>query len=344
VCTNYQINRVKVALEKTLICWVVLLLWVALLSFAVISKAQADNARQLIAVETPQDFDFGVWANAGSLSSTAIGCAAAAQEGKGGLGTKNYTVKVENLDTGNGFYLYRNGDAKSTGTSRIAIQILHADILEKSLYEVLKENTYELQKHIGQLPGCPKGKNSALRVNISSTELAGKLGGDYVGEFELWIKEGGDEFSSGGSFRVFISIGGVAQVQVSGLDNIDFGSHAGIGDLRADEAFCVFSSGAKGGYRLSLSSDQQDSAGTFYMTNVMSGQTVAMSILFAADGTGPGYIPMTDNFVSANGDSTNTDCLGKENATLSFLILEADLQAASTGSYHQLIRVLVEPE
>ena len=168
----------------------------------------------MLSIENSQDYDFGIWANAGSLSSVKSGCAVA-YETQGGSGQRNYSLLVENLLAGGGFYLYLDGDSSAVGSSRIEFGIAHSDSLSGSPYETLIEGEWESQKQKGQPPGCPNGVNSHLRVNIQSAELAGKLGGDYVGYFQLAIKEGNNIVSAPGSFVVSLTVGGVPQVQIT---------------------------------------------------------------------------------------------------------------------------------
>jgi len=321
-------------------------LMVFMFSLSVMNQATAARGdNQAIYIDAPANYNFGLWANAGNLSDIKTSCAVATQiQGSNGLSSKNYSVKVTNLDTGDGFYLYLDGNTSNTGNRRIEVSIKHADILAGTPFEFLYSDLYESQKHPGQLPGCVSGHNSALKVDIGSAELSSKIAGDYVGNFEIWIKEGGDEFPSPTSFSISVSVGGFAKVQISHLDTVSFGQYSGTGNLSADESFCVYSEGINGAYRISLSSASQDSSGNFYMTESASGDQLPLQIFFSDSGFGSGTIPMTSNYVSAIGDFNDTNCSGNDNATLSMLLAASDLQSARSGIYQDVITILVEPE
>lgn len=317
-----------------------LILIVFSLTLMTLGASNTHGASNELSIETPNDYDFGTWTT-GSLSDTTLSCAVSFRGNK----QKNYRIKVENVDTGDGLYLYRNGVTSSTGNERIEVTIEHTDVLNGgNPYEVLFEDVYENQSHEGHEPGCPSGDNSSLRVSISASELSGKLGGDYIGYFDLWIKESNSEVSTTTSFAIEITVGAVSQVQISRLDTVAFGQYGSSGNLSFDEHFCVHSSASNGGYRLSVSSTNQDSNGNFYMADDSSGATIPLSILFSASGSGSGTIGMTSNAVSANGDSGSTNCSNTDNATLTMVMTEAVLQAAETGSYSETLEILVEPE
>lgn len=299
------------------------------------------HAERFLTIETLQDYDFGTWANAGSLSTSNTVCAVAWDSGAGGK-ERNYSVRVDAL-AGSGYTLFLDGDSSANASSRIQINIDHADSLNSSPYETLVEGQWENQKQKGQAPGCPNGDNSDFRVSIESTELSGKLGGTYFAYFQQSIREGNDTATALGSFAVSVTIGGVPQVQISQLDSINFGQHSGLGDLSASESFCIYSSAVAGAYRMSISSTAQDSAG-HYLTESLGSDRIPLTILYSANGTGPGTTPVTDNFVSGNGDSASTNCSGSNNTTLTLQLSELDLQAASSGSYTEQLTLLIEPE
>jgi hypothetical protein len=321
--------------------WLGLFVGVSLLFLSTSSALMAAGSANEIT--TPSDFSFGIWTT-GTISETNIGCAVAAEDRGGRWALRIYKINVRNLDTGDGFYLYLDGDPNNSGNKRIEVGIEYADLLNGNTFEILSQNRYDSSPHNGQPPGCPDGNNAALRVSISDSELSSKVGGYYVGEFDIWLKEGNTEVPSLGSFEISVTVGGVAQVQISHLDNIAFGQYGRTGNLSADEHFCVYSSNNNGGYRLSVSSNSQDSSGNFYMQGDAFGSVIPLSVSFAATGVGSGTTPVTSNVVSANGDSNSTDCFGSDNATLTLFMAEADLQAAKSDSYTDLLTILVEPE
>lgn len=334
-----SLNKLSFDFQQTKNKLVMLALALACLLSLSINEAAAEKT---ISIETARDYEFGIWANAGSLSSTQTLCAVAWDDKNGGS-SKNYSTLVQNIMGSGGYYLYLDGNDSATGTSRIQVTMAHADSSDNNTFETLIEDSWESQKQRGQAPGCPNGPSSQLRVDIASTELANKLGGDYIGYFRQSIKEGREKVDAQGSFAVSITIGGVPQVQISHLGSIDFGAHSGLGDLSASESFCIYSSAPNGAYRLSISSVGQDANG-HYLEDLSSTDRIPLAVLYANNGTGPGTIPITNNYVYGNGDSINTNCSGNDNTTLTLRLAEADLQAASTGRYSGQITILVEPE
>lgn len=299
-------------------------------------------AKTFLSLDTAKDFQFGVWANAGSLSSTQTVCAVAWDDRNSGT-ARTYSVSVKSLTSSGTFYLYLDGIRRTSNNRRVAIRIEHADSFDNNYYEVLKENEWESQKQDGQPPGCPKGANANFRVTIDSANLADKLEGNYIGYFQQSIKDSRNTLDASGSFAVSVTIGGIAQVQISNLDSIDFGSYSGLGDLSTDESFCIYSAAQSGAYRLSVSSTGQDSNG-HYVEEVSGLGRIPLTVLYAGKGAGSGTIEVTNNYVHGNGDSVSKNCSGIDNATLTLRLAESDLQGATTGKYSGRLTILVEPE
>lgn len=333
ICANYSFNTCQAPFR-----WGAMLL----VFFGVLTLTIEDaHAERFLSIETLQDYDFGSWANAGTLSTTHTVCAVAWDSRAGGKG-RNYSVRVDALAS-SGYTLFLDGDSSANASSRIQINIDHADSLISSPYETLVEGQWESQKQKGQAPGCPNGDNSHFRVSIDSLELSGKLGGTYFAYFQQSIREGNNTATALGSFAVSVTIGGVAQVQISQLDSVNFGQHSGLGDLSATESFCIYSSATAGAYRMSISSTAQDASG-HYLTESLGSERIPLTILYSSNGTGPGTTPIKDNFVYGNGDSASTNCSGNNNTTLTLQLSEQDLQAASSGSYTEQLTILIEPE
>lgn len=336
---NFLFNCSEPCRNRALSNLILMIFSTMLVALSANNAQAASGGNTILTIETPDDYNFGTWTT-GSLSQTTLSCAVAERDNK----TKNYKTKVENLDTGDGFFLYRNGVTSSIGNERIQVTIEHTDTLQGSNpYELLYENVYENQKHKAQEDGCPNGDNSSLKVSISNSELSTKLAGNYIGYFDQWIKEGKKKAVTTSPFTIEITIGAVSQVQISRLDTVAFGQYGRSGNLSADEHFCVHSSASGGGYKISVSSENEAS-GNFYMVDDSTGATIPLSILFSASGSGSGTINMASNTVSAIGDSGSTNCSNTDNATLTMLMTEADLLAAETGSYSERLEILVEPE
>jgi len=148
VLTNSLFNCSEPSPSRALSKWIWIAFSLTLISLGASSSHGASNE---LSIETPSDYVFGTWTT-GSLSQTTLSCVVAVRGGK----TKNYKTKVVNVDTGDGFYLYRNGVTSSTGNERIEVTFEHTDTLQGSNpYELLYHDNYESQPHTGQDQGCP---------------------------------------------------------------------------------------------------------------------------------------------------------------------------------------------
>ena len=303
-----------------------------LLAFLLISTP-ALGQRQA-ALDPIADYDFGSWANAGSLSLTNTTCATMIRN-NGSL--DEYRVRVSDLYTsasGN-FYLFLDGNNASTS---IEVTVEHMDISEGT-YDLLQEGSQVEDDHDSPAVNCPSGDNLYLRVNIASSELAGKPGGDYEGYFALRVKRGNALATE--NFYVRVTVAASPKVQISHLDSVDFGQHNGLGDLSVTETFCIYSS--EGSYNISVDSTGR-TGGNHYLLATSGGDEIPLAILFADNGTGPGTVQLNANTASGTGHTSSTDCAGTDNASLTFQLAESDLQAASTGTYSEQITILIVPE
>jgi hypothetical protein len=318
--------------HKRTICLLSTLHLVFMLAFLLVSTP-ALGQRQA-ALDPISDYDFGSWANAGSLSLTNTTCATMIRA-NGSL--SDYRVRVSDLYTSaNGnFYLYLDGDNSSTS---LEVTVDHMDISEGT-YDSLQENIQASDDHDSPALNCPSEDNLYLRVNIASSELAGKPGGDYEGYFELRVKRGNALATE--NFYVNVTVAASPEVQISHLDSVDFGQHSGLGDLSVTETFCVYSS--EGSYNISVDSTGR-TGGNHYLLATSGGDTIPLAILFADNGTGPGTVQLNSNTASGTGHTSSTDCAGTDNASLTFQLAESDLQAASTGTYSEQITILIVPE
>ena len=331
------LNLLEISLRLTRTRWVLMALALMCLSLSVEEAA----AQRVLTIEAASDYDFGVWANAGSVSSTQTLCAVAWRTGNNR--STAYTTRVQNLERNGSFEIYLNGDRNATGSSRITISMEHADALDRNTFVTLSENTWSTQARNGQPPLCPSGENYKLRVSISSTELSTKLPGDYTGVFRQSVDSGNTRVDASNSFTVSITVSGISQVKISRLDSVNFGTHSGLQNITVTEKFCVYSSAANGAYRLSINSANQDANG-HYLIGPAGADLLPMSITFAANAVGPATEPISNNSVRGAGNTLSDSCSGGDNAMLTLSLEEADLQAASTGSYAGLLVLLIEPE
>lgn len=146
--------------------------------------------------------------------------------------------------------------------------------------------------------------------------------------------------TSTGDLDVTLSV--ADRAQITGLDDIALGAYGGTGSLGGASTFCVYRNGT-GVYDLTVSSLNEDS-GTFratddgtnfipYTVEVADSVVAAERVLVASNAPLTGLV----------GNGTSTSCGGGDNASLEVTFSEADLQAAPTGAFADVITLLVEP-
>lgn len=303
------------------------------------------NGASYIKVGNVPDVNFGVWENSGSWSTTVTNCIASASKKNPEPGAVRlpYNAKVTNDEQNDGFYLYLDGDKDAVGNERILISFAHRDIaLPSAGFENLVNDQYDSHLHLGQFDKCLPGINSELRIDISGSELASKVNGEYEGKFVLSARNFDNDDDT--NFDVMISIQRGTEVRVSRLNPVNFGQHSGVGNLARNERMCIYSNAASGSYRLSINSASKDAAGNFYLKESVTGELIPMAVRFSDSGAGTATFPMLNNYFRGIGNNDRDDCRGVDNATMSLFLNEADLQAASTGNYRETLILLVEPE
>lgn len=320
-------------------------------AFAILCVPIAVQARfaDHIEVRPIPSADFGIWTQAGSVSTRLLSCISSASDDspnpRGFLAWQMpYQVKVEDQGGASDFYLYLDGDTANTGNRRIGISISHRDVNDGGIFEILSENIYDSHSHVGSFRNCARsGDNSELRINIDSSELGSKVSGYYVGTFQLTAIGGlwGTNTDSAG-FTVAITIQSRTEVMISGLDNLGMGTHSGLGDIYAEENFCVYSSSGAGSYNMTVSSANQDGGGNFHLAGA-AGQ-IPYQLDFVDQGSGPGSTRVGLGVLSGFGHPGDPYCNGANNATLSVYIREQDLQMAKSGPYSDTLLILVEPQ
>ncbi|MAM71170.1 MAG: hypothetical protein CMP91_08520 [Gammaproteobacteria bacterium] len=323
-------------------------LFLSLLMLLLSQQAQARFADHL-AVGRISDANFGIWTQAGNVSTRLQSCISSASDDspspRGLFAWKMpYQVKIENVSGDSNFYLYLNGNDANTGNRRIAFYFSHRDIIDGGNFEALSHDAYDTHSHVGNFRNCASGDNSELRIDISGTELGDKVSGYYTGTFRLTAIGGIWGYQTDSvEFTVSIEIQAGSEVQISNLDDIQFGTHTGFGNLYAEESFCVYSSSMSGSYTMTVSSVNQDGSGNFYLDGGGLGQ-IPYDLDFTDSASGPGNEAVGFGSLSGFGDAQNQDCNGSNNATLSVSISEQDLQAARSGHYQDSLIILVEPQ
>jgi len=145
--------------------------------------------------------------------------------------------------------------------------------------------------------------------------------------------------TSSGSLDVSVEV--ADRVQISGLDDIDFGAYGGTGSLDGNDAFCVYRNGT-GAYDVTINSAQADS-GDFRLSD--GSNFITYSVTFNDDAaiTGGTDVSSGDS-LAGNGSANSLTCGGANNASLGVSIAEDALQAAASGDYTDTITLVVAPQ
>jgi hypothetical protein len=336
-------------LEKDKLLKVACLFLIVLVQF--LSETATARSADHLEVRRIRNFNFGSWVSAGSVSMTRVSCLSSANDNStnpSGAAAQQmpYQVKVESLGPDGNFYIYLDGDTSNTGNKRILVNPSHRDINDPSGYEQLMYNSYDNHSHVGNWRRCRNmPNNSELRMEISGFELDSKVSGRYSGDFRL-TGLGGSSGTAADSndFRVLIRVQASPKVQINSLENLSLGSHSGLGNIYAEENFCIYSTSTSGSYTLSVSSANQDGSGSFFLDGSAGQGQIPYALSFIDNATGPGTTQVSNNTLSGFGNSSDQYCGGSNNATLSVNVNEADLQAAKSGSYQDSLIILVEPQ
>lgn len=300
-----------------------------------------------LSISNIRNYDLGTWTGIGGVALSNIFCVASANDDSANpppsANQMPYRVKVDNTGAPGEFYVYLGGDTAAASNARIRVSLLHMDVIAGGGQEQLMEGIYDSHAHVGSFKNCRDGDNSQLRAEISATELAGKVSGSYRGDFTLTAMGGASgSATANGAFRIAISVQASPEVQISSLNDLALGAHSGLGSLYAEENFCVYSTSGSGSYSLSVSSNNQDGSGNFFLAGGP-GQ-IPYDLYFTDQASGPGTIKVSTISVSGFGNSLDQFCNGQDNATLSISIAEQDLQQARSGNYIDSLVILVAPQ
>lgn len=300
------------------------------------------HAKEENHVEDPGDFDFGTWSDDGNILLSRLHCIASANGSNTSGALYDYNLRIKNTFNSNNYYLYLDGNTSQTGTSRIEVIIKHQDIAASSSLVQLVPDVYDTHEHSGRYKNCPlTGDNSKIEISILETELSQAVVGDYRGFFRVEMQGGSNgNKKKHKDFEVTLTTN-ASLVKISSVDNLDLGTYGFSGNMTDTERFCVYSQ--VGSYSLTVSSANQDINGDFYLSNA--GLTeVPYTLSFVDSGFGQGVTEVSNLSLSGQGDSSSETCGGTDNASLSLIILESDLQALESGTYSDTINLLVEPE
>ncbi len=127
-----------------------------------------------------------------------------------------------------------------------------------------------------------------------------------------------------------------ADVQITKLDDLSFGTWGGSGDLEQTDQICIYNT-VDANYRISASTP----SGNFRMND--GANILPYEIRF--QGSSGGFVQLNYNsptgFTAANTSSSN--CGGSTNATLKVTVTESALSSAVSGNYSGTVSLLLEP-
>ena len=317
-----------------------------LLAYANMSFSQDNGSLEINAIS---DFNFGTYVS-GSVAIENTHCVVSTNFSQdtprnNGDRADEYELEIESTSGASNFYIYLDGNTSEAGSRRIAIEIYHYDQLSGPAYHLLNSNIYENEIHFGQFRNCPDGDNSNIRVVINSTELAGKVSGAYSGTFNISAVGGKNMWltTSGITFEVSISVEGGSQVKISSLDEINFGTYVGPGNLDVVEKFCIYSAATAGSYNISISSANPNASSIFNLGSITSSDKLKYSLSFIDDAVSSPNLVTSNSPINGYGDATSVTCNGSNNSTIGISISENDLTKAKSGGYRDVITLMVEP-
>jgi hypothetical protein len=142
--------------------------------------------------------------------------------------------------------------------------------------------------------------------------------------------------------QIGVRVGLPNQVQVTRLDDIDFGTYSGTNDLVGIEEFCVYARGSNPGgvYNINLISQNSSTPGIFHLNNGV--DDLEYSVNFDDTELLANPQPMVSGQqITAQQGSNSRSCQGGNNAALEVRIVQGDLDAVSSGTYTDILIVEV---
>jgi len=140
------------------------------------------------------------------------------------------------------------------------------------------------------------------------------------------------------------------RVQISGLNDIPFGTYSGTGNLRSSDGFCVYRNGT-GLYSLQVESAHPD--GDTFRLSTRGGPVRPTRPNRPSPGTDTTFIPYSviingvlishGEVVNGTGSAISATCSGEINAEVAVEVAASDLQAAPSGSYEDTITLTLSP-
>lgn len=295
--------------------------------------------------------DFGTWSmGMGSQSRTATFCISSSNYNNGYTNPppvksppavhENYDVRVLSRYANPGYFFYLDRDGNNTGNARFSFSLEHIDTLSGNNWETLNHNIFDSHNHNGQFKACKNGKNSGLRITLSSTQLENVRAGPYRAKLRMEGTGGSSQSATDAdNFRADIVVSDI--VRASGLSDIAFGIHTPGSDQVGERTFCVYSNNDTAGYNVSISSSNQDAGGNFFLKSP--DDTIPYDVYFK-DSTVAGFgTPVGLGAIPGNGNNRASDCGGSNNAKLSVSVSDSDIVPSETGNYSDTLTLLIAP-
>ena len=127
-----------------------------------------------------------------------------------------------------------------------------------------------------------------------------------------------------------------ADVKITAINDLSFGSYGGSGDLSSQDDICVYNSASQN-YTVTVTSNN----GQYALAS--GGNTIPFELRFKE--SGGIFTQLTYGVASAfsGADTVSTSCGGLTNASYQVKILQGDLLSARPGSYSTTLTILISP-
>ena len=211
-------------------------------------------------------------------------------------------------------------------------------------YQNLQNNKLRTNIQGKQYCNTSDSRPQKIRITISHSELKKARSGEYRDMVYLVTAKNGLVYTYD-IFYINLSING-GQIQINQLDDIDFGDYQiGMGDLSAEEKFCVYVS-PNNIYNINIT-DGKGSGNTFYLTG--NRENIPYKAYFRTTSTN--YYSITNgatmgSFIgnSVQNCTNHEGYSGGERAYIKLEINESNILDASPQVYKGQIYLTVSPE
>jgi len=184
---------------------------------------------------------------------------------------------------------------------------------------------------------------NTITVTIASADLASAIAGTYSETLSIdacRVNGGGGTVECEAAIEFIVDIPEL--IQITQLQNFNFGSWSGVGDIQGVNPFCVFRNGS-GGFAVTATG-VHDSGGNF---NVVAG---AESLRYIVElGAGGGWFELTPG-AELPGSTSGFEGIGTRNCgggtshSIRLTMAQTDLDARPAGNYSDTITLVVAPD